>query len=136
MESDARLARYCRWFYAAAIYNVLWGTVAILFPVRMFELMRVPPPNYPPLVQSIGMMVLVYGPGYWLVAKNPQRYGAFAWIGLLGKTLGPIGFVYAYATHGLPGEFGLNLVFNDLIWWIPFWGFCLRYAPLREVLKP
>ena len=82
-----------------------------------------PLPNYPALMQCIGMFVGVYGIGYLLVAIDPVRYGPFAWIGLLGKLLGPIGFVWSAATGRLPWAFGWINVTNDLMWlpvFVPF----------------
>ena len=39
------LARYRPWFYAAALYNLVWGVVAIFFPARFFGLIGMPEPN-------------------------------------------------------------------------------------------
>ena len=50
----------------AAVYNLLWGAVAIIFPMLLFQLVGLDPlPNYPELWQCIGMIVGVYGVGYW-----------------------------------------------------------------------
>lgn len=119
---------YRRWFYAAAAYNVVWGVMAILAPVWFFRVVGMEAPNYPFLFQCIGMMVLVYALGYYYIGKDPERYGAFVWIGLLGKTFGPIGFVGGYLQGQIPLTFGINILFNDLIWWPVFWSFALRYA--------
>jgi small multidrug resistance pump len=119
---------YRRWFYSATVYNLVWGLVAILFPVPLFAALGVPPPNYPSLFRCIGMMVLVYAGGYYLLAKDPIRYAPFIWIAIAGKTFGPIGFIYAASIGELPWIFGLNLLTNDLIWWPVFWMFALRYA--------
>ena len=93
-----------------------------------------PAPTVPAIWQSVGMMVAAYGPGYWLISKNPEKYGAFVWIGIIGKTLGPAGFLLSALMGRLPWIFGLTLLFNDVIWWIPFWMFALKYAPLKSVL--
>jgi hypothetical protein len=76
----------------------------------------------------MGMMVGVYAYGYYLLAREPRRYCGLIWIGLAGKTFGPIGFVYSAATGTLPWTFGWICVFNDLIWWPIFWRFALTYA--------
>ena len=41
-------------------------------------------------------------------------------VGLLGKVFGPIGFVAAVLRGTFPPLFGLTILTNDLIWWIPF----------------
>lgn len=119
---------YRRWFYAAAVYNVIWGLAVILFPTALFRAVSGVTLQYPSLFQCIGMMVLVYGPGYYLIAKDPIRYGRFVWIGILGKTFGPLGFVCAALKGELPWAFGFNLLFNDVLWWPAFWSFALKYA--------
>ncbi len=120
---------YRGWFYAAAVYNVVWGTAAVLAPEAFFRLAGMPPPNYPALFQCIGMMVLVYALGYFYIARDPERYGVFVWIGLLGKVFGPLGFVFALIKGELPLVFGWTIVFNDLIWWPAFIAFALKFAP-------
>ncbi len=110
-------------FYAAAIYNALWGILVVAFPNFYFDLLGMTRPNYPPLFQSIGMMVGVFAIGYWLVARDPVRFGAFVWIGLLGKLFGPIGFLFSALRGELPWSFGWVCLTNDVIWWIPFVAF-------------
>src|SRR5262249_5648778 len=106
---------YRRWFYAAAIYNTVWGSAVVLFPAMLLRIADVNATGAVPLVQVIGMMVGVYAYGYYLLAREPQRYCGFIWIALAGKTLGPLGFVYSASTGVLPWSFGWICVFNDLI---------------------
>ena len=120
--------RYRRWFYAAALYNAVWGSAVVLFPGL---LLRVTDPNATlalPFVQVTGMMVGVYAYGYYLLARDPKRYCGLIWIALAGKTLGPVGFVYSSTLGALPWSFGWVCVFNDLIWWPAFWRFALTHA--------
>jgi len=49
-------------------------------------------------------------------------------IALVGKTLGPVGFIYSASTGALPWSVGWICVFNDVIWWPVFWRFALRHA--------
>ena len=91
----AALARYRPWLYAAAIYNLVWGATTVVFPEFFFRLVGMPSPTHLPLWQVLGMYVLVFAPGYWWAARYPERHSHLVLIGLLGKTLGPIGFVWA-----------------------------------------
>ncbi len=121
------LNRYRPWFYAAAAYNVVWGTLIIVFPAFYFDLVNIEEPRYLAVWQVVGMFVLVYAPAYWWAARNPLRHRHFIIIGLAGKILGPIGFVWAVTVDDLPASFGWTLITNDAIWWIPF-GLFLRDA--------
>ena len=64
-------------FRAAAVYNIAWGTVVVLFPNLLFELFHLPPINYPFVMRGLGMC-----------------------IGFLGKALGPIGWYWTVVTTG------------------------------------
>lgn len=105
---------------AAGVYNVLWGAWAILFPRHFWSLVDMEPPNYLFLWQCIGMIVGVYGVGYWVAARDPLRHWPIVLVGLLGKILGPIGFVDAAVSGAVPLRFGVTILTNDLIWWAPF----------------
>lgn len=113
----------------AAVYNILWGTIVILFPHLFFDLIGMERPNYPEFWQCIGMIVGVYGLGYWLAASDPIKHYPIVLVGFLGKILGPIGFAQALIENRFPLSFGINIIFNDLIWWIPF------YLILKEKYK-
>ena len=117
---DHTFAGYRPWFYAAALYNLVWGAVTILFPFLFFDLIGMERPLYPALWQVVGMFVLVYAPAYWWAARNPYRHRHLILIGLLGKVLGPIGFVWTLGSRELPLAFGWTNLTNDLIWWPAF----------------
>ena len=119
----------------AAVYNLLWGMVAVLFPVQCFEYFGMQPPLYPQLWQCIGMIVGVYGVGYWLAADNPKVHWPIILVGFLGKVFGPIGFSAALINGVFPLKFGLNILFNDLIWWIPFFLILRSTLPKNFILN-
>jgi AhpC/TSA antioxidant enzyme len=105
---------------AAAIYNIVWGTLVVLFPLAVWPWLGMAPPSYPQIWQCLGMIVGVYGIGYWIASGDPARHWPILLVGLLGKILGPIGFLLAATRGELPWAFGLINVMNDLIWWAPF----------------
>lgn len=109
-----------RWLIAAGWYNLIWGGAVILAPSLPFQAAGLPPPNYPSIWQCVGMIVGVYGIGYLIAARDPVRHWPIVLVGLVGKVLGPIGFVWSVARGELPWVFGLTIVANDLIWWVPF----------------
>jgi len=105
----------------AAIYNLVWGMLVVLLPERSFlwagfgEL-----PICPQLWQCIGMIVGVYGIGYAIAAYDSVRHWPIVLVGFLGKIFGPIGFLQAAVAGDLPWTMARCIVFNDLIWWVPF----------------
>lgn len=118
----------------AALYNILWGALVILFPTRAFTILDIDPPRYPSIWQCVGMIVGVYGVGYLIAARDPYRHWPIVLVGLLGKVFGPIGFVITASRAELPWSLGWTILTNDLIWWIPFaiilWG-ALSHAQRR-----
>jgi hypothetical protein len=90
-----------------------------------------PPPSFLPIWQVVGMLVLVYAPGYWWAARYPERHPHLILIGLLGKVLGPIGFAWSLATGQLPLAFGWTILTNDLIW-LPAFALYLREMAVRR----
>lgn len=105
---------------AAGIYNLAWGGSAVLFPNALFRWCGMEPPAQSWLWQCIGMIVGVYGVGYLIAARAPQRHWPIVLVGLLGKVFGPLGFAWHLLQGTIPLRFGVTLLFNDLIWWLPF----------------
>src|SRR4051794_20019155 len=116
---------YRRWFLAAVAYNLMWGVSVVVYP-RWFLWFAAMPDAAAPLAQGIGMMVAVFGYGYYLVARDPRRYRDYIWIALAGKTFGAIGYLLCASAGALPWRFGWQSLMNDLIWFPAFWSFVLR----------
>lgn len=118
----------------AAVYNILWGAWVVLFPLSAFQLIGIEAPLYPQIWQCVGMIVGVYGVGYFIASRDPLRHWPITFVGLLGKVFGPIGFVQAYFTGQLPGSFIIVIIFNDLIWWPSFAYIMMKVYQRRETL--
>lgn len=116
----------------AGIYNLTWGTFVILFPSVPFYWLGIQPPNYPSLVQCLGMVIGVYGIGYWIAASDPATHWPIVLVGLLGKLFGPIGFIYAASFGELPWTMGLTILANDVVWWYPFTAILIHAARVHE----
>ncbi|MCA9189753.1 MAG: hypothetical protein KDA99_29220, partial [Planctomycetales bacterium] len=61
-----------------------------------------------------------YGIGYAIAARDAARHWPIILVGLLGKILGPVGFLQAAWAGHLPWSWGIVNLANDLIWWLPF----------------
>ncbi len=113
-----RFARFV--LKVAGIYNVLWGAWVVVFPMALFDWAGLQRPLYPEIWQCVGMIVGVYGVGYWLAASNVDQHWVIVLVGFLGKICGPIGFAWTFLMGGSNLRFGSMLLLNDLIWWVPF----------------
>lgn len=109
-----------RFLQIAGIYNLAWGASVILFPNLAFDLAGMTRPLYPMIWQCVGMIVGVYGVGYLAAARDPLTHWPITLVGFLGKVFGPIGFTWYLMQGAFPLTFGLVIIFNDVIWWIPF----------------
>ena len=109
---------YC--LRAAAVYNIIWGAWCILLPDHFFNLVGMELLNHSMVWQGMGMVIGVYGLGYWWASYNPMKHWPIIAVGALGKIFGPIGFFMNYFQDLVPFSFFYTLITNDLIWWIPF----------------
>ena len=128
---------YRPWFFAAALYNAVWGGSVMLMPGWIFEALRLPPPDALPYWQVVGMMVLVFAPAYWWASRDPWRHRPLVLIGSAGKLLGALGFVVAASAGQLPWVFGLVVLTNDVLWLPVFGRFSwqvVRWTGWRQVL--
>lgn len=105
---------------AAAVYNLGWGAWVVLFPATFFEWTGMEVPQHLMIWQGMGMVIGVYGLGYWWASADPVRHWPIVAVGFLGKIFGPAGFIINYLQVKVPAAFGWMLITNDLIWWIPF----------------
>ena len=106
--------------FLAALYNVVWGTIAAVAPVEILASVGLGSSGNTELWQCIGMFVALYGVGYWFASTDPVRYWPFVLVGLIGKVLGPVGAVLAIISGRLPLSFVWVNVTNDFLWWVPF----------------
>ena len=114
------LGCYRPWLLAAAVYNLAWGSLMVLAPGLLFRALGMPGPGSVLPWQLAEMFVLVYAPAYWWASRRPARHAHLVLIGLTGKILGPLGFVWAVFSGQLPATFGWTILTNDLIWWPAF----------------
>ncbi len=107
-------------FVAAGLYNLGWGMFSVLDPQWLFRFAGMPAQNYPEIFACLGMVIGLYGILYLEVARVPERGWLLAGVGLLGKVLGPIGWLKLVWSGQWPMATLVLCVTNDLIWWIPF----------------
>ena len=105
---------------AAGIYNIAWAAYSIIFPQSFFQFSGMAEINHPEMFQCLAMVIGLYGILYWQVARDLERGGVIAAIGLAGKILGPIGAMVLIYKGTWPLKSLILCFFNDFIWWGPF----------------
>jgi hypothetical protein len=119
-------------FIVAGIYNLGWGAFSVLDPQWLFRFADMPLQNYPEIFACLGMVIGLYGILYLEIARVPEQGWLLAAVGLLGKTLGPIGWLILVLRGRWPVTTAVLCVTNDLIWWVPFWLFLYDTRALRR----
>jgi len=107
-------------FRAAAMYNIAFGLWTIFFPAQFFQLFGLKPLPYPSLWSCLGMVVGLYGILYAWVADHQAEGDLIIAVGLLGKILGPLGWLDAVRRGELPSQTFPLVLCNDLVWHFPF----------------
>ncbi len=104
----------------AAIHNLAWGAMIVLFPAAPFAWLGLESPRYPEIWQCVGLVLGAHGVGYAIAATAPLRHWPIVLVGLLAKVFASIGFVYGAVRGSLPWEAGWVILTNDWIWLVPF----------------
>jgi hypothetical protein len=130
--SDYRSMIYRLIFSLAALYNIAFGVWACFWPGALFAMLKMAAPNYPSLWQCLGMVVGLYGILYAYGAIHLDRAKLIIAIGLAGKILGPLGMLIAFHSGEWPLRAITLIVFNDLVWWLPFTVFLLEGSRIRR----
>jgi len=124
-------------FILVGVYNIAVGLWAALAPRALFDWMELGAPSHPGIWACLGMVIGLYGLIYLQVAFTDSRHRSsvvvlagrrfeydftrfLIGIGLVGKILGPIGFVLAVHNGELPLRMISLVALDDLIWWVPF----------------
>ncbi|MFT7230705.1 MAG: small multidrug resistance pump [Bacteroidia bacterium] len=104
----------------AAIYNILLGAWVVLFPNHFFDLVGMVPLNHLMVWQGMGIVLGIYGLGYWWSSYNPMQHWPIVAVGFLGKIFGLLSFALTYTQGNVSFGIIYTLLTNDFIWWVPF----------------
>jgi CDP-diglyceride synthetase len=105
----------------AGTFNLLAGLTMLVFYHECYRFLGV---KKPPLVlplQSVGVLVALFGAGYHLAANDPWRNRNLLLLGFWSKLLGSVMAVYTVARGQLRPDFLVLVFFADMIYLPPFW---------------
>jgi hypothetical protein len=105
----------------AAGFNLVAGISMILFYHEGFRMLDMPKPEIVLPVQTVGMLVALFGAGYWMVANAPRENRNVLLLGMLSKAFGSVLVIYNCLDGKLPWVFLPIVFFADLVYVPPFW---------------
>jgi hypothetical protein len=85
---------YQRIFFVGALWNLVGAGLFFLFWRQAFALFRLEPPNYLAFFQSWLALAFIFGIGYYYVSRNPYGNVNIVKLGIYGKTLFAVIFIY------------------------------------------
>ena len=106
------------WFVGG--YNLLAGVGMICFYHEGYKLLGLEKPHLNLPVQLVGILVALFGVGYWLVAVNPVENRNLLMLGFWSKALGSLFGVYYVLAGKLPLIFLALLLVSDIAYLPPF----------------
>lgn len=122
--------KYLLWFVGG--YNILAGISMMVFYHEGFALLDLPKPELLLPLQLVGVLVAIFGVGYWIVAYNPVENRNVLTLGFLSKLLGSVLGVGYLLLGKLPLLFFPILFFADIIYLVPFAMIMRRLYSLRH----
>ncbi|HEX4146053.1 MAG TPA: hypothetical protein VHY91_21305 [Pirellulales bacterium] len=104
----------------ASIYNLSAGLLMVVFYHEVSKVLGMPRPVPIMPFQLDGLLVGLFGVGYWLVASRPLENRNVLWLGFWSKLLGTILCGYHVARGDLPLSFVPLVAVSDAIYLPPF----------------
>jgi hypothetical protein len=108
-----------RWLRAAAVYNVVWGALAMIAPHRLTRMLGLRDgcdPSDATGWRAAGVTVAAYAPAYWWAAANPAQARPLVRTALLGKALGLGSCLVGIVAGRIPRAAAIVVMFNDALW--------------------
>jgi small multidrug resistance pump len=102
-------------------YNLLAGLSFLVFYHESFKLLGVPKPEFLLPVQLVGILVGLFGVGYWMVAWNPLENRNVLLLGFLSKLLGSVLAIVSVVVGAAPPILLLMVFVSDIVYLPPFW---------------
>ena len=87
-------------FMASAVYDILLGLIFGLFYKTVYNTFETTLPNHAGYIQLIALYILIFGVGFWYVAKNPLAHLGIIRLGIMMK----IAFIVVVKGHLLFGS--------------------------------
>ncbi|MCU0447540.1 MAG: hypothetical protein MUE85_21795 [Microscillaceae bacterium] len=106
----------------AGFYNLAWGVFIFNKPLLFYQALNEQVSHYPSYLPWLGVLVGLLGWAYLWAAVNPHKYWYLVSLGWLSKAGGVLGGDWLLLADVEPKFWGfaMHIIFNDLLWIIPF----------------
>ena len=133
---DPPRARHYRLFFAlAAAAGAGFAIWALLFPSTVLDVFQVGQPSYATPLLALGIVDGLLALGYAYAALRLQNAFPYIAIGLAVKVIVPLGWALAVAGDQLTGRTLTLVLFDGVVWWIPFALFLLEGTATGERVR-
>lgn len=106
-------------FVVAGIYEGLLGLAFLTFPLQIFEMFAVEPPNHLGYVQFPALLLVVFAVMFFKVASDPLKYRELIPYGC-GLKMSYCGLVFYYDMSGGIPAMWIPFAWADLAFLVPF----------------
>ena len=110
----------------AGAWNLLAGFGMVVFHHEGFKILGATKPSPPLSVQVLGVLVALFGWGYFLVASDPARNRNILMLGFWSKAAATLLSVFYVAVGQLPWWFTIVVALADTIYLPPFFAILRR----------
>ena len=121
-----REVHYRLFFTLASVAGFGFAIWALLFPASLLDLFQVGRPSSQMFLAGLGIVEGLLALGYAFAAVRLERAYPFIAIGLAAKVIFPLGWLLAVVTGDLTARTLTLVIFEDIVWWIPFAAFLLE----------
>ncbi|MGQ0633356.1 MAG: hypothetical protein ACT4QC_02000 [Planctomycetaceae bacterium] len=115
-----------------AVFNVLAGLHMIVGYHETYKMIGMPKPEIHFPIQLVGILVALFGVGYYMVARRPLENRNVLLLGFWSKLLGSCLGTYYVLSGKLPWRFVPVFFFADIIYLPPFWLILQRLKNCRN----
>ncbi len=110
----------------AGAWNLLAGFAMVVFHHEGFKILGATKPSPPLSIQVLGVLVALFGWGYFLVASDPVRNRNILMLGSWSKAAATVCSVFYVAVGQLPWWFTIVVFLADTIYLPPFFAILRR----------
>jgi len=118
-------------FLLAGVYNLGFAIWLLGWPHAVFDLFEIPQQWPTLLTQGVGIVIALFGAGYLYAAWRMKHAWPIILLGLGSKVVPPLAWIVLVSFGNWPVHTFFLILFDDLIWWVPFTRFLLSNSKLH-----